>query len=49
MKSDGGCDYRELENGYCINIGKVMEYDKTVCCTTCDKCWHGNGKERKGA
>ena len=45
MKKDGGCDHRDIENGYCVNTGKVMEYDETVCRTTCDKCYYRNDRD----
>ena len=48
IKSDGGCGYRELENGYCVNTGKVQEYDPEICCTTCDKCYYKNDKPFTG-
>ena len=48
MKTDGGCGYRELENGYCVNTGKVLEYDPEICCTTCDKCYYKNDKPFAG-
>ena len=48
MKSDGGCGYRELRSGYCVNTGKVMEYDPEVCSTTCDKCYYRNNNHDAG-
>lgn len=38
--NDKGCAFRDIQSGYCVNTGKVMQIDKAVSVTTCPNCYY---------